>query len=351
MLAPVTHILPLATVRRERLLPVSGRVVVRKGQKISATDVIAEANLHPKHLMMDVARALGVSMQEADRHIKCQAGTQISQGDVLAGPVGMMQRVLRAPQDGRVVVAGEGQILVELDNPPFELKAGIPGTISEIVTDRGAVIQTTGAIVQGVWGNGQIDFGLMNVLARSPEDELTPDRLDVSLRGSVVLAGYCSNADVLTTASELPLRGLILASMEISLLKLAQKMRYPIILIEGFGKRSMNSTAYKLLTTNERREAAINAGQWDRFTGIRPEVIIELPASGHPAMPRETEIFSSDQPVRLFRAPYAGKVGVLINILPGLSVLPSGLVAKAAEVRLENGEEVVVPLANLEVIA
>jgi hypothetical protein len=36
MLAPVTHILPLATVQRQRVLPVPGRVLVRKGQEVAA---------------------------------------------------------------------------------------------------------------------------------------------------------------------------------------------------------------------------------------------------------------------------------------------------------------------------
>ena len=39
MLAPVTHILPLTTVVRQRLLPAPGRVVVRVGQKVTATEI------------------------------------------------------------------------------------------------------------------------------------------------------------------------------------------------------------------------------------------------------------------------------------------------------------------------
>jgi hypothetical protein len=45
-----------------------------------------------------------------------------------------------------------------------------------------------------------------------------------------------------------------------------------------------------------------------------------------------------------------GMIGVISAIKPGLTTLPSGLYAHAADVKLENGETVVVPLVNLEVV-
>jgi hypothetical protein len=50
------------------------------------------------------------------------------------------------------------------------------------------IIQTTGALIQGVWGNGRVDYGLLQVLARSAEEEFRPDRIDVS-EGAVVMGG------------------------------------------------------------------------------------------------------------------------------------------------------------------
>lgn len=351
MIAPVRHILPLTTIRRERVLPIPGRVVVRKGQRVGATDSVAEAKLNPEHLLLDVARGLKLSEEKADQAIQCKPGEKVADGDVLAGPVGITKRVIRAPKNGRVVLTGGGQILLEVENQPYELKAALPGTIVELLEQRGAIVEGTGALIQGVWGNGRIDFGLMHVLAKSPDDVLTPDQLDVSLRGSIVLAGHCDNLEVLKSAAELPLRGLILASIDISIVTAAARMRIPVVVIEGFGKIPMNSAAYKLITTNDQREVAVNAEQWNPFSGTRPEVFIALPAPGELPQPPETVEFSEGQQVHIVRAPYAGKIGTIVELRPGTTILPNGLATQAALVQVEGSESALIPLANLEVLA
>jgi hypothetical protein len=349
MIAPVTHIVPVTTFRRERILPVPGKILVRKGQKVSATDLVAQADLHAEHLLLDLARGLRVSPKQVSQYIQVQEGASIEKGDLLAGPVGFPARRVYAPRDGKIIMMDGGQALIELAGKPLQLKAGVPGEIAELVSDKGVIIEATGAVVQGVWGNGKVEFGLMSVLAKSPEHLLTPDQIDVSMRGAIVLGGRCENAEVLQNAEDLPLRGLILASMPGALAKVAQKLQLPVMLLEGFGARPMNNVAFKLLSTNDRREVALNAEAWNPLTGVRPEVVIPLPSDGYVAPRRDAETFAPQKQVRILRAPHASQTGVLLQLL-GPSLLPSGLRAQAAEVRLESGENVIEPLANLEVI-
>jgi hypothetical protein len=248
------------------------------------------------------------------------------------------------------VLAGGGQVLMETDSSPQELRAGMPGVVVDLIGERGVQIETIGALIQGVWGNGRVDYGLMSVLIRSPEETLPADRLDVSLRGSVILGGYCADMEVLKSAANLPVRGMILASMDAALIPYASRMHYPIVVIEGFGPIPMDSVAYKLLTTNDRREVALNAEPWDLYKGVRPEVMIELPATGEPPVPPDSDQYTPGQTVRIVRPPHAGKIGKITSVKTSLLTLPNGIKAAAAEIQLESNEQVVIPLVNLEIL-
>ena len=348
MQSAVTHILPLTKIRRARLLPVDGKVLVRPGQKVAATDPMAEANTGGEHVLVDIRRGLQLSAsQKLDGLIEYRVGDRVQAGDVLAQKGGLFKRVVRAPVAGQIVAILGGQVMIEKAALPKTVHAGFAGMVAETITDRGAILETDGALVQGVWGNEKADQGLLLCLVNSPDDELTRDRLDVSMRGAVVLGGHCESADVLQAAGELPLRGLVLGSMSSALIAQAEKQPYPIILLEGFGRIPINAEAYRVLTTNDKRETCVNAARLDWFTGERPEVVIPLPAVGDFA-PSAGELAGGSK-VRVLGGEHAGKIGKVAQLQPGLTYLPSGLRTTAALVRFETGEALV-PLANLDML-
>ena len=350
MQAPVNHVVGLTSIVRERQLPVAGTVLARVNQKVTSGDIVAEANWAREHVLLDVARTLRVSPAVADTLIRCKLDDRLAASTEIAVGKGLFPRSVKTPREGRVVAVGGGQVLMEVGETKMELRAGIPGTIIELLPNRGVVIQTAGSLIQGVWGNGRVDSGLLVNIAEKPDGVLTAGRLDVSLRGTIILAGMVKDAEVLQVAAELPVRGLILSSIFPSLIQQAREMRYPIMVTDGFGSLPMNSAAYKLLSTNAKRDVTVNAEVYDRYTGARPEVIIPLPIASDPPPLREVESFAPGLQVRMRRPPSMGMIGSIVSIKPGLTVLSSGLRAAAAEVKLENGETVVAPLVNLEVV-
>ena len=331
-------------------MPTGGRIIARRGQQVNPADVVAEAMVRPEHLLLDIGRGLGLSPNEADHYIQHRAGDEVGEGDVIAGPVGIARRVVRTPRSGTVVIAGGGQVLLELEGIFTELKAGYTGVVADIIGDRGVIIEAVGSLIQGVWGNGKINYGLLNILAHGPDEVVTHAMMDVSLRGSVVMACYCEDERVLTSAEELPVRGMILASMDSSLVPIALNVSYPIILVEGFGNLPMNQDAFNILTSGKMREVAVNAESWNRIVNTRPEALVALPDGVLPKIPTDSAAFAVGQTVRVVSPPYKSMIGTLTNLLPGLSILASGLRAEAAGVRLLNGDTVQVPLANLEII-
>jgi hypothetical protein len=339
MLAPITHFKPAVEIQRERLMPAGGRIIARRGQRVSPIDVVAESRFRPEHILLDIARGLGLSSSDADHIIQRRAGDEVGEGDVIAGPVGIARRVMRSPRSGTVVVAGGGQVLLELEGEFTELKAGYSGVVADIIGDRGVLIDSVGSLIQGVWGNGKINY-----------DVLTLGMLDVSLRGSVVMGCHCEDEKVLLSADDFPVRGMILGSMDSTLIPAALSVSYPIVVVEGFGKLPMSQDAYDILVSGSRREASVIAEPWNRGANTRPEVVIALPEGVLPEALNESMPFAVGRKVRVVSPPYKSMVGTLTNLQAGLSVLPNGLRTQTTGVRLLNGDIVQVPLANLEII-
>lgn len=127
-------------------------------------------------------------------------------------------------------------------------------------------------------------------------------------------------------------------------------MRYPILVTDGFGRQPTNPYAFKILTANDKREITINAEPFDRYGDTHPEAIIPLPISQELFSPRCVEAVAPGQEVWLRRAPHAGEIGRLVNLPERMVTLSNGLRVTAGEVRLEDGEKIIVPLVNLEVV-
>lgn len=350
MIASITHILPLTTVVRTRMLPGNGRILARVGQKVTPTDVVGDSVVGRKYMIVDFARGLNLLPKKAAAFLKVKKGQKVAHGEILAESTDLFPRIVESPAEGRIVAIGGGKMVLETGGSMFELVAGIPGVISEVIADRGVVIRATGAIVQGLYGNGRLETGIMLSMFEKPDEIFTNTNMDVNLRGLIIIAGHVNNPAVIKNAAELPLRGMILASISPSVLPAVAQAPFPVLVIDGFGERPMNSAAFKLLTTNVKRDVTLNAEFYDRQKGTRPEVFIPLPVTQEPPEPRETETFAPGQTVRVCYLAHPSVIGTVVQLRPGLSALPSGLNAPAAEIRLETGEQVLVPLTNLEVL-
>src|SRR5688572_23313104 len=158
---PTSHVTLLASLRRERFLPIPGQVLAKMSQRVAASDVVAQTLIAHEHRLVDVARKLGVSNDKAERFMLKHENDEVKKGELLALRrtfLGLMRIPAASPVNGSVVLSGDGKVLLAAISQPFELKAGLPGTIVDVVPERGVAIETSGALLEGVWGNGRDDF-------------------------------------------------------------------------------------------------------------------------------------------------------------------------------------------------
>ncbi len=352
-----THITLLATLRRERLLPIPGDVLVAAGQRVETGDVVARAEAHTSHRLVDVARALGVAREKAAAFLKKEEGAPVKKGELVAarkGLLGLGAQTVTAPVDGRLLFCDHGQALFAA-TAPLELRAGLPGTVVSVVSGRGLLIETTGALLEGLWGNGREDFSVLRVLGGTPEAALNGEWLEPSLRGAILAAGCVTDAAALKAVQEVGARGVILGSAPVALLPALQALPCPVLITDAFGSGGFSAPAYALLSGNTGREVWLNAQPADRTTGARPEAIIPLPAGREPPPPPlEGEPLQAGKRVRVVRGPEAGLVGTLIGLSEHPVAIANGLRTHVAAVALETGPgarpTVTVPFANLELL-
>ena len=354
---PVTsHVTLLATLRRERLLPLAGSVVVQPKQRVEPSDVVARTLLPDHHRLVDVARALGVPDEQADSALVKHEGDAVKAGEPIAvrkTGLGLMRRAARSPVEGRLVAAAGGKALLAAISAPFELRAAVPGQVVTILQSQGVVIETTGALLEGVWGNGKEDTAILRVIGSTPNAALTADLVVMELRGAIVVAGALSDPAALKQLGDVGVRGLLVGSLAAALLPAAAKAGFALVVAEGFGERGFSAPAYSLLAGNAGRQAWLHAQPADAFSGNRPELIIPLPGpSTPPPPPMEGGTLEAGRRVRVVRGPERGKVGTITGLSDRPQATPSGLRVPVAEVALEgaNGPKTRIAFPNLELL-
>jgi hypothetical protein len=350
MYAPDVQFQPEILIERTRQWPDPVRILVRTSQIVNAVDPVLEEVMATNHLMLDAAHGLGVPSARANELIVCKAGQKVTPGDILAGPVGLARRVVRAPKAGKVLDIGQGTIMLELDGGHRRLKAGIPGQIVEQIPETGVIIRAYGGLVQGIWGNGGIGEGELCLQFDSGNGPLTRLSQAHAIAGKILVGGYCQEADVLRTAEKMNAAGMLLGSMSPRLVSLALSIRTPVVLIDGFGSNPMNRIAYDILFAHGGSFAALNAESINWLAGTRPELVIPKMFTEKMSQPRYPSLLAPGRLVRIHHQLIPGQLGRLIDLL-GDQVISSGIRAPSASVQLDSGEIVTLPIVNLELIA
>ncbi len=347
---PARHALPLARVRIRRTLRRPGRVMVREGQKIGPKDAIA-ARPSRYHLhLISVSRAFRVSPEKATSLILCRPGQTVVQGDVLAERKGLFKQRLTAPFQARVLFVGQGYIVLQRLLETEELQAGLYGEVEDLLVPYGATLVGQGAFLEGLWGNGVVDVGLLMLPSQAfPHGVLTEDLLTLELRGAVVAAEYVADAETLNQAQEVAVKGLIVAGLPPTLVEVAREMPYPVLVVEGFGLRAFSEAAVQLLENLRQQEVVVCAAEPQRDLGVWPWLFAPREAFQALLPAKPGAPLAQDVTVRILRGEHRGKVARVLDIEEFPRVLPSGF--HGYMVRLQvDGQTLTIPVNNIEIV-
>ncbi|RMG91757.1 MAG: hypothetical protein D6706_17860 [Chloroflexi bacterium] len=349
--AHTTIISPHTRIRRERLLPLRGDVITRVGQDVSPAQVVARTQLETDLFIVPASEQLGVPSDEVMAHLLVEIGSQVEQGTPVAekkGRLGRKRQVL-APVDGVLYAVSNGRFVFQQFTYFIELRAMVSGRIINQIPNRGVIIETHGALIQGLWSAGEDTFGKLMVIARTTDSRFVAAHLRAETSGHILVAGRVDDPDVLFKAEENGVRGVITGSVTATVAEAAHKLIMPIVAIDGIGKMGMTEPAFQLLKEMDGEETSL-------FTGIstdrtnRPEIIIPAPMQPGVEAPKVRKGISVGQQVRILRAPYAGKVGVVTRLYKHVQQTGIHTVAYGADVKLDDEHEVFIPYSNMDVL-
>jgi len=337
---------PMTVIRRERLLPVRGTVLVNVGEFVEPLDIVARAELITDFRVVDVARELSLLGQDIAPYLLKAEGDEVEEGEVIAARRrmgGLLRQVSRSPIRGRVMTISGGRVLISAPPVPLELHAYLKGRVARVMPSYGVVIETTGALIQGLWGMGGESSGVLKMAVEKPHQPLVAEVIDVGCYGTILVGGSSVSAEALYRAQEMQVKGIVVGGVEAYIQDLS--LSIPIVATEGLGKAPMSSPVFDLLREHEGKEASISTGNGR----LRPEIIIPLPAGEESPPPSGEEFIKEGLTVRITRAPYQGEVGKIKGCPPRPMLTDLGVRLRVVEVQLREGT-VFVPLANIEIL-
>ena len=124
-----------------------------------------------------------------------------------------------------------------------------------------------------------------------------------------------------------------------------------LVVTEGFGEISMAARTFDLLKAQDGMMTSINGATQIRAGVVRPEIIIPVEEQEQTAEAETTgDALDIGTPIRIIREPYFGRLGRVSALPVELQELETEAKVRVLEVELEDGNKVVLPRANVEII-
>lgn len=367
VLVPSLQVKERTLVRRRRELPIAGTILVAAGEQVSESQMVAEARLPGEMRIIRVAEELGIEAHEVESLLRAKEGDTVSASAVLAersGFFGLLRSRVLSPMAGQVELFSRetGHLAVRAPSVPLQIPAYIRGTVVEVEADRAVVIESQASFIQGIFGIGGERCGRIRVLDIDPKEELTERHLAQASAGDILVGGCRPSEAALRAAGAAGISGLVVGSLDDRALSgylgyelgIAltgdEKIPLTVIMTEGFGSLPIAVHALELFKKLDGKPASINGATQVRAGAVRPEIVIFSEGASNLDGAERPVRMQPGVRVRIIRVPFFGKYGEITEMPHELELLPTGGKARVLRVKLDSGESVTVPRANIELI-
>jgi hypothetical protein len=265
-----------------------------------------------------------------------------SPGDRWRAAPGRQLREGESRAEGELLFRSGGRWRIATGDRAEVLEAPSAGVVHEVVPGSSITIRSMANAIPARRTLAGPSWGRLHV-ATGPDGELRAQHVDVGSAGSIIVAGARMDAEALTRARAVGIRGVIVAALGIKEQRdfLASERRgraavhglppFGILVLDGAGRRPIASPLMALLDSLEGTMVAIS--------GDPPALIVDDPSVAIPHPPPEV--------VRVRSGPLVGAEGTWAG-LAGPRRFPAGVTLESAFVRFGGRPPVAIPIGDLE---
>jgi hypothetical protein len=358
-------------IRKARMLPVPGEVLIKEGEITNPETIIARTSVTGEKHLIKLSEKLDVYPEKVSQHMLKKIGETITENEIIAKKTsffGLSKTEIKSPITGRIERISEitGEIIVSGVPVLVEINGYIPGKIEKIIPNEGAIVLSRGTFLQGIFGIGGETYGELRILANNPDDIITDEEIDSDCESKILVCGSMITGKALVKAGKIGVKGVIVGGiMDEDLYSLLgyeigvaitgnEDIGITLVIMEGFGEMSMSDRVFEILKRKEGQLASINGTTQIRAGVMRPEVIIAETEYVMEDIISEEEDSAQgltiNTNVRIIREPYFGSLGRVSSLPIELYQVESESEVRILEVELMKGEKVIVPRANVEII-
>jgi len=359
---PGLKILEKISIKKERILPIKGKVHVNLGDSVDANSIVASTMIPGNVHMVNVANQLNIDSDQVLDCMLCSVDENIKKNQIIArskGLFGFFKSEVKSPFDGTIGNISDvtGQVIISEKPYPIEVDAYIPGKINDVIEKEGVIVSSHGMFIQGIIGIGGEKKGYIKTINNEEIDS------DENINDKIIIMKLNLTYEFYMKINKLGVQGVVCGAIDYNTLtKILKKPlgvaitgmeeTTTIIITEGFGKITMADRTYQLLHKNNEKFASINGATQIRAGVVRPEIFIasDINSESFQFFDEDSLAISVGSKVRIIREPYFGEIGKVVELPSELVKIETETMSRVAKIEFKNGNKEIIPRANLEVI-